>query len=126
MPAQYSNSIFFGPQRNSLLQFEFSQAKLSVSPVSKSAASYPYPGTTASVSANGATDAIVWAIEHRKSNDVLHAYSATTLEKELYNSNEAGKRDAFGKASHFGTPMIVQGKVYVGTVSNVTVFGLLK
>jgi outer membrane protein assembly factor BamB len=126
MPAQYSNSIFFGPKGNSLLQFEFSQAKLSASPVSKSAASYPYPGTTPSVSANGATDAIVWAIEHKDPTDVLHAYSATTLEKELYNSNEAGKRDAFGKASHFGTPMIVNGKVYVGTVSNVTVFGLLK
>ena len=126
MPAFFGNSLYFGSVGNNLLQFNFSQATLSTSPASKSSNSFQYPGTTPSVSANGATDAIVWAIEHRKSNDVLHAYSATTLEKELYNSNEAGKRDAFGKASHFGTPMIVQGKVYVGTVSNVTVFGLLK
>ena len=81
MPARYSTSIFFGPQENNLLQFEFSQAELSVSPVSKSAASYPYPGTTPSVSANGATNAIVWAIEHSDPNDVLHAYSATNLQE---------------------------------------------
>ena len=44
----------------------------------------------------------------------------------LHNSNQAGTRDNFGSASHFGTPLIVNGKVYVGTNTNVTAFGLLK
>jgi hypothetical protein len=56
---------------------------------------------------------------------VLHAYDAANLANELYNSNQAGQRDQFGTASHFGTPLIVNGKVYVGTTNNVTVFGLL-
>jgi len=124
--AYFNGNIYFGPQRNNLLQFQFSKAKLSTSPLSKSAASFTYPGTTPSVSANGSGSGIVWAIEHSDPNDVLHAYDATNLANELYNSSQtANQRDNFGTASHFGTPMIVNGKVYVGTTNGVTVFGLL-
>lgn len=126
MPAYYNGSLYFGPVSNNLLQFNFSEAKLSTAPVSKSSTSFPYPGTTPSVSSNGATNGIVWAIEH-SSPDILHAYNAENLATELYNSNQAsGGRDQFGSASHFGTPMIVNGKVYVGTQDSVAVFGLLK
>jgi outer membrane protein assembly factor BamB len=126
MPAYYHGSLYFGPVSNNLLQFSFSEAKLSTSPVSKSSASFGYPGSTPSVSSNGNTNGIVWAIEH-SGPDVLHAYSAASLATELYNSNQAsGGRDQFGQASHFGTPMIVNGKVYVGTTDGVAVFGLLK
>jgi len=94
-------------------------------PQSKSGASFTYPGTTPSVSANGSSNGIVWAIEHSDPQDVLHAYKASNLGKELYNSSQAGNnRDQFGTASHFGTPMIVNGKVYVGTINSVAVFGL--
>jgi outer membrane protein assembly factor BamB len=124
--AYFNGNLYFGPQTNHLLQFQFSQAKLATSPQSKSAASFRYPGTTPSVSANGSKSGIVWAIEHSDPEDVLHAYDAANLAKELYNSNQAAnQRDTFGTASHFGTPMIVNGKVYVGTANNVTVFGLL-
>lgn len=126
MPAFFGNSLYFGSVGNNLQQFNFSQAKLSTSPASKSSNSFPYPGTTPSISANSSTNAIVWAIEHSDPNDVLHAYDATNLGKELYNSSQAsGQRDQFGQASHFGTPMIANGKVYVGTTTNVTAFGLL-
>jgi len=124
--AYFNGNVYFGPQGNNLLQFRFSKAKLSTSPCSKSAASFVYPGTTPSVSANGSSNGIVWVIEHSDPNDVLHAYDATNLGNELYNSNQAAKhRDNFGSASHFGTPTIVNGKVYVGTTKGVTVFGLL-
>jgi hypothetical protein len=124
--AYFKGSIYFGPWGNNLLQFQFSKAKLSTSPHSKSTASFAYPGTTPSVSANGSSNGIVWAIEHSDPNDVLHAYHATNLANELYNSSQAGnRRDQFGTASHFGTPMIVNGKVYVGTTNGVAVFGLL-
>jgi outer membrane protein assembly factor BamB len=126
MPAFYGNNVYFGPEGNNLMQFKFTQARLSTSPTSTSLASFAYPGSTPSVSANGLSNGIVWAIEHSDPNDVLHAYYAGNLGKELYNSNQAaGGRDQFGQASHFGTPMIVNGKVYVGTTTNVTAFGLL-
>ena len=126
MAAYFKGNIYFGPQGNNLLQFQFSKARLSTSPLSKSSGTFNYPGTTPSVSANGSSNGIVWAIEHSDPNDVLHAYHAANLAKELYNSNQAGnQRDQFGTASHFGTPMIVNGKVYVGTTNGVAVFGLL-
>jgi len=126
VPAYFNGSLYFGPQGNNLLQFSFTQARLSTAPVSKSPTAFGYPGSSPSVSANGKTNGIVWAIEH-SGPDVLHAYSATNLATELYNSNQAsGGRDQFGQASHFGTPMIVNGKVYVGTTNGVAAFGLLK
>jgi len=125
MPAYYRGNVYYGPRKNNLLQFRFSNAKLSASPVSTSTATFAYPGTTPSVSANGSQNGIVWAIEH-SGPDVLHAYDASNLKNELYNSNQAANgRDQFGSASHFGTPMIVNGKVYVGTSNSVVVFGLL-
>lgn len=125
MPAYFKGNVYFGPQANNLMQFQFSQAKLSTAPVSVSAAVFEYPGSTPSVSANGTTNGIVWAIEH-SSPSILHAYNAGSLQQELYNSDEAaGGRDQFGEASHFGTPIIANGKVYVGTTSGVAVFGLL-
>jgi hypothetical protein len=125
--AYFDGNVYFGPVGNRLLQFQFAKARLSTSPRSRSVASFNYPGTTPSVSANGLTNGIVWTIEHSDPDDVLHAYNARNLANELYNSNQArNNRDQFGTASHFGTPTIVNGKVYVGTVNSVAVFGLLR
>ena len=124
--AYFDGNVYFGPVGNRLLQFQFAKAQLSTSPRSRSAASFAYPGTTPSVSANGLTNGIIWTIEHSDPDDVLHAYNAWNLANELYNSSQArNNRDKFGTASHFGTPTIVNGKVYVGTVNGVAVFGLL-
>jgi hypothetical protein len=125
MPAYFNGNLYYGPQTNNLMQFQFTQARLSTSAVSKSATTFTYPGTTPAVSANGTANGIVWAIEHTGTS-VLHAYDATNLANELYNSNQAaGGRDKFGSASHFGTPIISNGKVYVGTTNTVVAFGLL-
>jgi hypothetical protein len=126
MPAFYNGNVYYAPQGWNLLQFKFTQAKLSTTPLSISSANFAYPGSTPSVSANGTSNGIVWAIEH-KSTSVLHAYKATDLTQELYNTNQAtNNRDHFGTASHFGTPTIVNGKVYVGTATGVVAFGLLQ
>ena len=125
VPAYFNGNVYFGPEGNRLFHFQFSKARLSTGPVSESSASFAYPGTSPSVSANGSKSAIVWAIEH-SSPSVLHAYDAASLGSELYNSNQAaGGRDQFGSATHFGTPTIANGKVYVGTTNSVAVFGIL-
>jgi outer membrane protein assembly factor BamB len=127
VPAYFNGNVYYGPVSNHLLQFRLTNAKLSTSPVAKSTASFSYPGTSPSVSANGTQSGIVWTIEHTGPNDVLHAFDATSVAKELYNSSQAANgRDQFGSASHFGTPMIVNGKVYVGTQNGVAVFGLIQ
>ena len=77
-----------------------------------------------SVSANGSSNGIVWAIENT-SPAVLHAYLASNLTHELYNSNQAANgRDHFGTGNKFITPMIADGKVFAATTNSVAVFGL--
>jgi hypothetical protein len=57
---------------------------------------------------------------------VLHAYDPTNLQHEFYNSDQAvGGRDAFGNGNKFITPLVVNGKVYIGTQTGVAIFGLL-
>lgn len=124
MPAYFNNTVYYGSVGNVLQAFGISGAKLSTSATVQTANNFPYPGTTPSVSANGASEGIVWAVEN-SSPAVLHAYDATTL-NELYNSSQAtGGRDQFGSGNKFMTPMIANGKVFVGTPNGVAVFGLL-
>ncbi len=124
MPAYFNNSIYYGSVGSTLKAFAISNARLLSTPTSQTAQSFIYPGSTPSISANGSSDAIVWA--HENTNPaVLHAYDATDLSHELYNSNQAGARDQFGAGNKFITPTIVNGKVYVGTTNGVAVFGLL-
>jgi hypothetical protein len=108
-----------------------SAGKLPISPThSNSSVLYSYPGATPSISANGTTNAILWAIETQGQDQgrgaaVLHAYDATNVSTELYNSNQTGTRDLPGAAVKFTVPTIANGKVYIGTQTDVDVYGLL-
>ena len=124
MPAYFNGRLYYGPVGYSLIAFQFSNAKLQTTPVSSTSTTFAYPGATPGISANGSTDAIVWATENTNPA-VLHAYDASDLSKELYNSNQAGTRDQFGAGNKFITPTIANGKVYVGTTNGVGAFGLL-
>lgn len=124
MPAYFNNTVYYGAVSDMLKAFPITNARLATTPAFHSANSFPYPGTTPAVSANGTTNGIVWAVEN-SSPAVLHAFDATTLQ-ELYNSNQAANsRDHFGNGNKFITPLVVNGKVFVGTPSAVAVFGLL-
>jgi hypothetical protein len=86
---------------------------------------FGYPGISPVVSANATTNAIVWAHENT-TPAVLHAYDASNLAHELYNSNQAtASRDQFGVGNKYITPTVAGGKVFVGTTSSVAIFGLL-
>jgi hypothetical protein len=124
MPAYFNNTVYFGAIGDTIKAFSISGARLSAAPVSHTPTSFGTPGATPSVSANGTSNGIVWAAENGNIA-ALHAYDATNLANELYNSNQAGARDQFGPGNKFVTPMIANGKVYVGTSSGVAVFGLL-
>lgn len=78
-------------------------------------------GTTPFISANGATDGIVWMIDHghplqggTPTSATLRAYDAN-LASELYNSNTAGAADVPGYGIKFTSPIAVNGKVYIST-----------
>lgn len=124
MPAYYNNTVYYGGVGDHIKAFAVSQALLSESPASESGNTFPYPGATPSVSGNGNLNGIVWAVEN-SNPAVLHAYKASDLSQELYNSNQQGARDHFGPGNKFITPMITNGKVFVGTPTGVAVFGKL-
>lgn len=124
-PAYFNGTVYYADAGAALKAFAMSNAKLAGTPQSQSQSQFAYPGTAPSVSANGTSNAIVWA--HENSNPaVLHALDAANLAHELYNSNQAaGKRDQFGAGNKFITPTVADGKVFVGTTDGVAVFGLL-
>jgi hypothetical protein len=126
-PAYFNGVIYYAADGDTLKAFPLTNAKLATTPSSHSAVTFPHPGPTPSISANGTQNGIVWALESSLTSlGVLHAYDPGNLAHELYNSNQAANgRDNFGNGNKFITPMIVNGKVYVGTQTGVAVFGLL-
>jgi hypothetical protein len=123
-PSYFNGTVYYGAVGDKLKAFPIASAKLAGTPSSQSAGNFAYPGTTPTISASGTTNGIVWAVENG-STGVLHAYDASNLSTELYNSNQAAKsRDHFSDNKYI-TPMVVNGKVYVGTPTTVEVFGLL-
>lgn len=126
-PAYFNGVLYYGADGDTLKAFPLTNAKLATTPSSHSSVTFPHPGPTPSISANGTQNGIVWALESNLgSAGVLHAYDPANLAHELYNSTQAANgRDSFGNGNKFITPMIVNGKVYVGTQNGVAVFGLL-
>jgi outer membrane protein assembly factor BamB len=127
-PAYFNNTIYFGASGDSIKAFPMVNGSLSTIPSSETRAHFQYPGTTPSISASGSANAILWAAEENEHGPaILHAFDAANLAKELYNSDQsASGRDHFGPGNKFITPVVVNGKVYVGTANGVAVFGMLK
>jgi hypothetical protein len=123
-PAYFNGTVYYGAVRDQIKAFTLKNAQFPTAPASKTSEVFYYPGATPSISANGTSGAILWAVENGYSA-TLHAYDATDLSKELYNSNQAPfVQDQLGPGNKFITPTIANGRVYVGTTYGVAVFGL--
>jgi hypothetical protein len=133
--AYYNGALYFGPVSGPVTCYQFSDALLQTN-CTTAPSIFGYPGAIPSVSANLQSNGIVWAVESVKTIDddklpltnaaVLHAYAATNVGVELYSSIQAPNlRDQFGRTSKFMAPMIASGRVYVGALEGVGVFGLL-
>jgi hypothetical protein len=125
-PAYFNNAVYYADVGGTLKTFGITNAKLSSAPTSQSSTSFGYPGTSPTVSANGTSNAILWAAENANPA-VLHAYDATNLARELYSSNQAANgRDNVAAGNKFIAVTVADGKVFLGTVDSVGVFGLLR
>jgi hypothetical protein len=124
--AVYFNSVvYFSPVTGPIQAFQLNNGLLSTAPTSQTTATYAFPGGMLAISANGTTNGILWAVQRVDATTpgVLHAYKATDLGVELYNSNQAGSRDTLDIAAKFNIPLVANGKVYVASVSQLTVYG---
>lgn len=136
-PAYWNGSIYYGGQNDSLQAFSFNTATGQVaSPAaSQSPQVFGFPAPTPSISSNGTSNGIVWALDGSAYDStctggancqVLYAYNANNLGNLLYSSNQAPNfRDVPGSAVKFATPTVTNGKVYVGSQYAVSAYGLL-
>jgi hypothetical protein len=123
-PAYFHNAVYYSGWADFLDRYTLTNGLLSALPVSESPTKLTH-GSTPSISANGTTNGIVWALEHISlTSSVLHAYDASDVSKELYNSSQKGTRDSI-VGSNLSVPTIANGKVYVGTFSGLAVYGIL-
>ena len=128
-PAYWNSTLYFWGVRDYLKAFSITHGMLSAAPVASGAVAIVYPATTPSVSANGNAHGIVWGIDASAYSSggqaVLRAFEATGLGNELYDSSQNSGRDSPGGAVQFSVPTIANGKVYVGTSTMLSVYGLL-
>ncbi len=127
-PAYWNHNLYIWGSNDVLKSYRVNAGGLST-PVLSSAKSAD-PGAPAVVSANGDTNGVVWAIETRtwRGADkpaVLHAFDASDVRKEIYNSEMIPGRDRAGIALRFAMPTVAAGRVYVGVKSAVDMYGLI-
>jgi hypothetical protein len=134
-----------------MFSFNPSSGTFNTTPASQSAQYFNFPGVTPSISSQGSANGIVWAIDasnygyaNPNANGgntncfqvpvpsvcigpaILHAYDASNLTVEYWNSTMAtNNRDQAGSAIKFVPPTVANGKVYVSARSEVDVYGLL-
>ncbi len=128
-PAYFNGSIYINEVGDVLRQYTLENGQF-VGPVALSTQTFAYPGATPSISANGSADGIVWEIDHTGSRPapgpaVLYAYNAADIGQVLYSSAMDPSRDQAGLAVKFAVSTIASGKVYVGTQTGISVYGLL-
>jgi PQQ-like domain len=114
--------IFMGGGYDYTKAYSVSSGTLNLS--SQTAQRFVFPGSGTAVSCNGtvAGSAILWVVE---SSGALHAYDASNLTHELYNTNQHAQHDSLGSYVKFSIPTIANGKVFVGTQKSLVIYGLL-
>ena len=135
-PAFWGNSLYLAPQNQPMHAYAFdpSTRRFNATATLQSATVFGGLGSTPSISASGvASDGILWVIDSTKfclaestgcGPAILHAYDASKLATELWNSSKVSA-DTAGNAVKFTVPTVANGRVYVGTRGNNTggVFG---
>ena len=126
-PVYFNGSVYFAPQQDTLQAYRLTKGLLSTAPTSRSPENYGDRSGTLAISANGTTNGILWSIQRYgpSAPGVLRAYDPANLANELYNSGQAASRDILDVATKFSVPLVVNGKVFVGSLSQLTVYGLL-
>jgi hypothetical protein len=126
--AYWSGHAYFAGEDDALREYAITSGELKPGGASRMKFD---GGATPSISANGNKDAVVWVASKkdgrgRTRQAVLYAFDATRIGQPIYSSETNADRDEAGMAARFVIPMVVNGRVYLGTRSEVDVYGLLK
>ena len=128
--AYWNGRVYFAASDDQLRAYIIKNGQLTRAAVSS--VKFANPGATPSISADGKQNAIVWAIATKTWNGpdtkpaVLYAFDANKLGQPIYTSEQNSQRDRAAMATRFVIPVVVNGRVYFGTRSEVEVYGLLQ
>ncbi len=128
-PAYWNHHVYFLVSDDVLRDFVVERGLLKLA--AKGNAQFIDPGATPTVSSNGLRGGVVWVLSSRhwdepeKRPAVLHAYEASNVAHELYNSEQNSSRDRAGIGLRFTVPTVVDGRVYVGAKRELDVYGLI-
>jgi uncharacterized repeat protein (TIGR03806 family) len=126
-PAYLNNQIYYQGTGDVMKAFTITNGVIAARPASQATTSFSAYGGTPTLSAYGANNGIAWVLQSdafaSSGPAVLHAYNATNLAQELYNSSQNLARDNPGGAIKMTTPTVANGKVYVGAQYALSVFG---
>ncbi|TMH43804.1 MAG: hypothetical protein E6H56_02840 [Betaproteobacteria bacterium] len=132
-PAFWEGKLYVAAIGDVLKQYTVANGVLSALPALQASDMLGFPGASPAVSSNGAANGIVWVLDTSNNGTpnpgltsapaILFAYDATNLNK-LFSSPTSGA-GAAGNAVKFAVPTVANGKVYVGTQDELSVFGLL-
>jgi hypothetical protein len=126
-PAYWQNTIFIAAAGDTLKAYALSAGLPGDAPVSQSSSAIGLLGASPVLSSNGTTGGIAWVLDTGGSDSgapaVLRAFDATNLSRELYNS-AAKPQDAAGPATRLAVPAVANGRVYVGTQNELSIYGL--
>ena len=124
-PTYWNNKLYFSARNDFVKQYTMTNGQISTTPTATSPGAYLVFGVP-SLSANGTNNGILWQVRNMSTKGamVLSAYDANSM-AELYNTNQNSTRDALGSIPHFQSPLVANGRVYIGTQGLVKVYGLL-
>jgi hypothetical protein len=132
-PLFWNSSVYVAPGNGNLVSLPISGGILASSPsASQSPETLGPQGATPVISSNALSNAIIWLIDSSgalavpNAQAVLRAYDGNNLSNEIYNSAMVPSRDQAGPAVKFTVPTVANGKVYVGTQTELDVYGLLQ
>lgn len=126
-PSYWNGNLYAAASNLPLKQYQFQNGLLNPTPTATSPAAYGLRGANTVVSSSGTQNAIVWAYEKAATGGgILHAYDATNVANELWNSNMNSARDKLDEGIGFAVPVVADGRVIAASDKTISIFGLLQ
>jgi hypothetical protein len=127
-PAYWQNTLYVAAAGDAIKAYSVNAGTIADASGSQSVSLVGSPGASPTVSSNGGSGGIVWVADTSGADSgapaVLRAFDATNLARELYNSGRKPE-DTAGPAVRLAVPTVANGRVYIGTQTELTVYGLV-
>jgi outer membrane protein assembly factor BamB len=116
--------IYVQGEQDVVKSYRITAGAFQETPASAGTVQVQSPRVGMTLSANGVRNGILWETTGDSNPGTLHAFDASNLANELWNSDMT-PGDTLGKFIKFTNPTVANGKVYVATDSgSVVVYGI--